>query len=271
MNWNEIINNPLFQQIVTAIIKLVGGLIVVWVLFKIINALSRKIEKKLLKNEKVDTTIAGFIEPLIRKVLKFFIIVCYIGFVGIETSLIAAAITSAGLALGLALQGSLSNFAGGFIILLMRPFKVGDYIDTGTDSGTVESIQIFYTTLVTPDNKVVKIPNGGLSNSSVTNYSTKNTRRCDLTFSIAYDADVNKAKEIIRKCANKTGLVLDEPAPFINVSAHSASSIDIVSRFWVKSSDYWTLHFNLLESVKTEFDKNCIEIPYNKLDINVKK
>jgi len=271
MTWNDIISNPLFQQIVTATIKVVGGLIVVWILFKIINVISRRIEKRLSKNSKVDTTVTGFIAPLVRKVLKFFIVICYIGFVGIETSSIAAAITSAGLALGLALQGSLSNFAGGFVILVMRPFKVGDYIDTGTDSGTVESIQIFYTTLVTPDNRVVKIPNGGLSNTSVTNYSTKNTRRCDLTFSIAYDADVNKAKEIIMECANKTGLVLKDPAPFINVSSHSASSIDIVSRFWVKGSDYWTLHFNLLESVKSEFDKNNIEIPYNKLDINVKK
>ena len=271
MRWQELVNNEMFQSIVTTIIKVIIGLFVVWVLFKVINKLSKTIEKRMAKNPKIDATIASFVEPLVRKILKFFIIVCFIGYIGIETSSIAAAIASAGLAVGLALQGALSNFAGGFIILLMRPFKVGDYISSCGESGTVESIQIFYTTLVTPDNKVIKIPNGKIVDSTITNVSSKSTRRVDLTFSISYENDFNKAKELILECIKNTGLSLDKPEPFINVSSHSASSIDIVTRVWVKSSDYWTLYFKLLEDVKVSFDKNGIEIPYTKVDVNIKK
>ena len=269
MTWNEMINNELFQSVVSTIIKVVGGLLVLWLLFKIINVVSKKIEKRLDKNPKIDVTVASFVMPLLRKVLKFFVVVCYIGFIGIETSSIAAAVTSAGLAIGLAMQGSLSNFAGGFIILLMRPFNVGDYIETCGESGTVESIQIFYTTLVTPDNKVIKIPNGQVASSTITDYSIKPIRRVDLTFSIAYENDFNKAKDLISKCVEKTGLALKDKDVFINVSSHSSSSIDIVTRVWVKSDDYWTLHFKLLEDVKASFDANGIEIPYSKVDVNV--
>ena len=269
LTWQEIINNELFQSVVTTIIRVVGGLIVLAVVFKIINAVCRKIEKKLNKNPKVDVTVASFVAPLLRKVLKFFVLICYIGFIGIETSSIAAAITSAGLAIGLAMQGSLSNFAGGFIILLMRPFKVGDYIETCGESGTVESIQIFYTTLVTPDNRVIKIPNGQVASSTIEDVSTKETRRVDLTFSIAYENDFNRAKEIIKSCAIKTGLVLPESEIFVNISSHSSSSIDIVSKVWTKSENYWDLYYKMLEDVKSEFDANGIEIPYSKLDVNV--
>ena len=269
MTWNELINSELFQSIVSTIVKVVGGLIVLWIVFKIINSVCKRIESKLNKNPKVDATVVSFVAPLLRKVLNFFIIVCYIGFIGIETSSIAAAITSAGLAIGLAMQGSLSNFAGGFVILLMRPFKVGDYITTCGESGTVESIQIFYTTLVTPDNRVIKIPNGQVANATIEDTSTKSTRRMDLTFSIAYENDFAKAKKLISECVDKTGLALKDKEVFINISAHSASSIDIVTRVWVKSEDYWTLHFRLLEDVKTCFDENGIEIPYSKVDVNV--
>jgi small conductance mechanosensitive channel len=264
--WQSIVN-----WLTTVGIKIVVGLILVWVSFKIINKVSRKLEKKLIKDPKVDVTIASFLEPMVRKVLKFFILICFIGYIGIETSSIVAAIASAGLTVGLALQGALSNLAGGFIILLMRPFRIGDYITTCGESGTVESIQIFYTTLVTPDNKVIMVPNGKVADGSITNVSVKSTRRVDLTFSISYESDFNKAKELIRECIDKTGLALDDPQPFINVSAHSSSSIDIVTRVWVKSSNYWGLYFKLLEDVKTSFDNNGIEIPYSKVDVNIKK
>lgn len=270
MTWKELLNNELFQSAVTTILKFVLGLLAVWILFKIINIISRKIEKRLTANHRVDNTIVSFLVPMLRKVIKFFIFLMFVGFIGIETTSVVAAITSAGLGVGLALQGALSNLAGGFIILFMRPFKVGDYITTCGESGTVESIQIFYTTLVTPDNRVIMVPNGKVADSSITNVSTKSTRRVDLTFSISYENDFNKAKELILNCIEKTGLALNDPAePFVNITNHGSSSIDIVTRVWVKSSDYWTLHFKLLEDVKIAFDNNGIEIPYSKVDINL--
>ncbi len=270
MTWKDLLNNSLFQGFVTATLKVVLGLLGVWLLFKITNLVSRKIEKRLTSNERVDNTVVSFLVPMLRKVIKFFVFLMFVGFIGIETTSVVAAITSAGLGVGLALQGALSNLAGGFIILFMRPFKVGDYITTCGESGTVESIQIFYTTLVTPDNRVIMVPNGKVADSSITNVSTKSTRRMDLTFSIAYESDFVKAKELILKCIEKTGLALTEPSePFVNISSHGSSSIDIATRVWVNSGDYWTLHFKLLEDVKVAFDSNGIEIPYSKVDVNL--
>lgn len=271
MTWQELLNNELFQSFVTTVLKVVFGLIALFVLFKVINFITKRLEKKLAANRNVDRTIISFLIPTIRKVVKFFIFLIFVGYIGIETTSVVAAITSAGLGIGLALQGALSNLAGGFIILLTRPFKVGDYITTCGESGTVESIQIFYTTLVTADNQVIFVPNGEVANSAITNVSTKSTRRVSLTFSIAYENDFVKAKELIRKCIDKTGLALENPEPFINIEKHNASSIDIVARAWVKSSDYWTLYFKLLEDVKVAFDENGIEIPYSKVDVNLKK
>jgi len=270
LTWQEITGNELFQSVVASVIKVLGGLFLVWIVFKLINIISRKLESRLSDNVRVDVTIASFITPLLRKILKFFVIICYIGFIGIETSSIAAAITSAGLAIGLALQGSLSNFAGGFIILIMRPFKVGDYITTCGESGTVESIQLFYTTLVTPDNKVIKIPNGELANSSIVDFSSKSIRRVDFTFSISYKNDFDKTKNIIQKCINKIDMVLSKPEkPFIGIINSYTYTIDIVVRVWVKKTDYWSFYFSLLENVKKAFDENGIELPYSKVDVNL--
>ena len=266
----EIINNELFQRIITNVIRAVGGLFVVVILFKIINFICKKIEVKLNKNPKIDATVSSFVTPLIGKVLKFFVLICYIGYIGIETSSIAAAITSAGLAIGLAMQGSLSNFAGGFIILLMRPFKVGDYIEVCGESGTVESIQIFYTTLITVDNKVIKIPNGQVANSSIVDASSKSLRRVDLSFSISHKNDFDKAKRIIKECIEDTKLSLNYPSePFINIGTYDADSIDIVTRVWVKNDDYWIMYFKLLEDIKIAFDNNGIEFPCSKVALNI--
>ena len=190
--------NQIMGTIVRGIIKVVVGLIIILILFKIINMLKKNIEKRLLSNEKVDSTVVQFLSPLLSKIVKFFILVCYIAFLGIETSSIAAAVTSAGLAIGLALQGSLSNFAGGFIILLMHPFKVGDYITTCGESGTVENIEVFYTTLVTIDNRVIKIPNGQVASSTIIDDNTKSIRRVDLIFSIGHRNNYNLVKRIIK-------------------------------------------------------------------------
>ena len=204
------------------------------------------------------------------KVLKFFIIVCYIGFIGVETSSIAAAITSAGLAIGLALQGSLSNFAGGFIILLMRPFKVGDYIQTCDQSGFVENIEIFYTTLVTIDNQVIKIPNGQVASSTIIDDNTKSTRRVNLVFSIGHNNEYSKVKEVICECVEKTGLKLKNTDVFINIVGYNLTSVDITVRVWSKTKDYWDLYFTLQEGIKVAFDKKGILMPSSKVEVKLK-
>ena len=268
-DWYEFLQG-IVNWITTTGIKIVVGSIVVLILFKLINRLSKRIETKMNNNPKIDRTVASFVEPVIRKGLKILIFICFIGYIGIETSSIAAAIASAGLGIGLALQGALSNLAGGFIILCMRPFKVGDYISVCGESGTVESIQIFYTTLVTIDNKVIMVPNGKVADDSITNVSTKPTRRVDMIFSISYENDIDKAKRIIKTCVDTVGLTLPNSEVFINIVKHNSSSIDISTRVWVKNEDYWILYFRLLEDVKTAFDENGIEMSYSKVDVNLK-
>lgn len=270
MTWNDLLNNELVQSCITIILKVIFGLIGLFIVFKIINKISKRLEKKLTIKRNVDKTISSFLIPTIRKIVKFFVFLIFVSYIGIETTSLVAAITSAGLGVGLALQGALSNLAGGFIILITRPFKVGDYISACGESGTVESIEFFYTTLVTPDNRVILVPNGQVADSSIINVSTKSTRRVDLSFSIAHESDFIKAKELISECIEKTGLALKNPKPFINIDKHGVNSIDIITKVWVKNSDYWNMYYKLLEDVKIAFDENSIEIPYTKLDINLK-
>ena len=190
---------------------------------------------------------------------------------GIETTAIAAAIASAGLAIGLAMQGSLSNFAGGIMILIFKPFSIGDFIDNGTHSGTVTDIGIFYTTLETVDNKVVTIPNGALSNQSVTDYSAKEIRRLDLTFSVSYDSDIDLVKSTLKELAFAHELVMKEPEPFVRLGEQGDSALVFYLRVWVKSSDYWTVNFDMMEASKKIFDKRGISIPYPQMDVHLDK
>ncbi|MBQ7333395.1 MAG: mechanosensitive ion channel, partial [Clostridia bacterium] len=178
---------------------------------------------------------------------------------------------SLGVCAGLAVNGALSNLAGGVLIILTRPFRVDDYIEAQGHSGTVEDIHITCTKLRTTDNKVVYLPNGSLSSGSIVNYSEKDTRRVDFTFSIGYSDDFEKAKGIIMGILESHELTLKDPAPMVRVSGHGESSIDITARAWVMSADYWTVNFDVLEAVKTAFDKEGIEIPFNQLDVHVKK
>ena len=202
--------------------------------------------------------------------MKCLIAICLIGFVGIDTSGLAALVVSLGACVGLALNGALSNLAGGILIIVTRPFRVDDYIEAQGYSGTVEDIHITTTKLRTPDNKMVYIPNGPLSSGTIVNYSIKDTRRVDFTFSIGYGDDFEKAKRIVKDICTSHELVLEDPAPFVRMSSHGESSINITARVWVKSEDYWTVNFDVLEAVKTAFDKEGIEIPYNQLDVHVK-
>lgn len=251
--------------------KLVIGIILIVIGFKIINKLSKKFVA-FSEKRNLDLTLVKFTKSFISISLKgLLLLVIAGGYWDLQLSGLAAIVASAGVAIGLALQGSLSNFAGGFIILLLRPFKVGDYIQTGQFEGAVEQIGVFYTTLTTVDNKVVLIPNGTLSNGSLINYSTKDTRRVDLIFSAGYECDILKVRSVLKEIVSKNKLILDYPEPFVGLFEQGANSLNFAVRVWVNTPDYWTVYFDLLEQVKIRFDEENISIPYPQMDLHVKQ
>ena len=269
MDFDAILNS-IVNWAMTSGIRLVIAFVILAVSFKAINIIAKRLTKRCEKRN-VDKTISRTLIYIFKIGAKILITVCLVGYVGIDTSGITALITSLGVCVGLAVNGALSNLAGGIMIILTRPFKIDDYIEACGEGGTVEDIRITQTKLRTPDNKVIYIPNGTLSSSQIVNYSEKDTRRVQHTFSIAYSDDFEAAKKIIMDIISKHELVLRDPEPFVRVSEHNTNSIDIVARAWVKSEDYWTVHFDLLETVKKEFDKNGIQIPFNQLDVHVKQ
>lgn len=267
----ESLYNELIKWVTTSGFKLLIALVLLYFGWKIINKVVKK-SMNILKNKSFDATVASFLEAFLDIGLKIVLIITLLGYIGFNLAGLAALLASAGLAVGLALQGSLSNFAGGVIILVLRPFKVGDYIDASGKAGTVSKIEIFYTHLLTGDNKEIMIPNGKLANESVINYSSQDTRRVDLTFGVGYDDDLLKVRRVLEDIISKQESIIDEPAkPFIAVSEQAASSINFVVRVWCKREDYWKIHFDLLEKVKIRFDEEGISIPYNQLDVNIKK
>lgn len=252
-----------------AITRVLLALVILFISFKIVNALARKIERQGEKKN-ADKTIMKTLGYIFRLSAKVIIGICMVGFVGIDTSGLTALVASFGVCIGLAVNGALSNLAGGVVIILTRPFRVDDYIEAQGFAGTVDEIRITNTRIITPDNKVVYIPNGALSSGAITNYSEKDLRRVDFTFSIGYAADFDKASGIVRTICENHALVLQDPAPFVRMAEHAASSINIVARVWVEKANYWTVNFDVLEAVKREFDANGIEIPFNQLDVNIK-
>lgn len=262
--------NALVSWVATSGVKLVLALVMLSISFKIINRIARRIEKN-GENGKLDKTLAKTFSYILKIALKVVIAICMVGYVGIDTSGLAALVVSFGACIGLALNGAVSNLAGGVIIILTRPFKLDDFIEAQGVSGTVEEIRITSTKVLTGDNKVVYLPNGALSAGTIVNYSEKDTRRVDFTFSIGYGDDFEKAKAIVMDICSSHALALKDPAPMVRISEHGASSINLVARVWVNSGDYWTVHFDILEAVKTAFDKEGIEIPFNQLDVHVKK
>lgn len=272
MDWQTTLQNAVSSLAAWATntgVKILVALLVLFVSFRIINSIGRKFLKK-GEEKHLDKTLTNTLVYAAKILLKIIVVICLVGYLGIDTSGLTALITSLGVCVGLAVNGTLSNLAGGVMIIITRPFRLDDYIEACGYSGTVEDIHITMTKLRTPDNKVVYIPNGTLSTSSVINYSMKDTRRVDFTFSIGYSADFEKARTVLENICNTHELVLKDPAPMVRMSAHSASSIDIVTRVWVKSADYWTVNFDIIEAVKREFDANGIEIPFNQLDVHVK-
>lgn len=254
-------------------IKIVIAIAIMVVSFSLINWICKKIskraDKKVAENKKIDKTIYKTVSYVVKIALKVLVVIALIGYVGIDTSAITALIASLGVGVGLAINGTLSNFAGGVLILITRPFKDDDYIQACGYEGTVEDIRICHTRLRTTDNKVVYLPNGNLSTSQIVNFSEKDLRRVDLKFSISYSDDFEKAKAVIADVCAQNELILKDPEPSIRVSEQSASSIDISTKVWCKNADYWTVNFDMLENVKKAFDQNGITIPFNQLDIHV--
>ncbi|MEZ5552048.1 MAG: mechanosensitive ion channel [Pseudomonadales bacterium] len=248
--------------------KLVLALVVLFVGLWVINRFVRLIGKG-MERSNTEPTLAKFLSNLVSVGFKALLLISVASMIGIETTSFIAILGAAGLAVGLALQGSLANFAGGVLVLMFRPFKVGDFIDAQGVSGTVSEIGIFHTVIKTGDNKVIVVPNGSLSNGIITNFSKEATRRVDFVFGIGYDDDISKAKAIIERLVTSDDRALSEPAPLIVVSSLGDSSVNITTRVWVKSPDYWAFFFSLTEKVKVTFDAEGISIPYPQRDVHL--
>jgi small conductance mechanosensitive channel len=226
---------------------------------------------KLLGRTRLDLILVEFIQSLINALLLVFVVVAALDQLGVNTNSVIAVLGAAGLAIGLALQGSLQNFAAGFMLLIFRPFKGGDFVETAGTSGVIEKIGIFSTTLHTGDNKQVIIPNGTIYSSNIINYSARGTRRIDMVFSIGYDDDIRRARDVIAKVISEDERVLPEPTPLIAVGELGASSVNFFVRPWVNSGDYWPVKFDLTEKIKLAFDENNISIPFPQMDIHWNK
>ncbi len=245
--------------------------IVIFIAGKIVAKIILGVADKAMGRSHIDETAQSFLKSLMSIVLTAFVIVIALSTLGIPMTSIITAIGAAGVAVGLALQNSLSNVAGGFIILFTKPFGKGDYITTNGIEGVVDDIKILSTKLITVDNKIIYIPNGMVSAGTITNFSREEKRRVDLTFSVSYEQDFKKAVKVIHDVIGAHKLVLKDDEPFARVSSLSASSVDISVRAWTKTENYWDVYFDLIEQIKTAFDKNGIVIPYSKLDVNIKE
>lgn len=266
----SVMAEKLLELVATSGFKLIIGFLIIYFGFKIINKIVKHFIDFLEKKD-VEITLRKFLKSLITGALKVALLMPVLGYWGVDLTSIAAVVASAGVAVGLALQGSLSNFAGGFIILLLRPFKVGDYIAASGYDGSVEKIDLFYTHLVTIDNKEILIPNGTLSNGSLINYSSKETRRVDLKFGVSYDADILHVRRVLNDIVQRHSLILHHPEPFIGIIEHADNSVNFVVRVWCNTPDYWKIYFDLLEEVKLRFDEEKINIPYPQMDVHLKQ
>lgn len=237
-----------------------------WLARVIANALSSGMEKK-----GVDTTIGKFVGSLTYGILFAFVIIAALGHLGIQTASFVAIIGAAGLAVGFALQGSLSNFASGVLLILFRPIRAGDFVEVAGEAGVVDEVGIFTTVMKTGDNKVIIIPNSNIMGGNITNYSLEATRRIDLVVGISYDADIRQAKALLEEIIGADERVLKDPAVTIAVAELADSSVNFVVRPWVKSGDYWPTRFALLETIKLRFDEAGIGIPYPQMDIHLDK
>lgn len=255
---------------VDAGIKLIYVIAILFIGGKLIKLITKLITKsRVIK--RLDKSVSGFLLSFIKIALNIILLVIVAGVIGIPSASIVTLIGSAGVAIGLALQGGLSNIAGGLIILVFKPFKVGDFIDTHTDSGTVKSISLFYTTLTTLDNRTVSIPNGTLANSSSVNFSNEIERRLDISIDVSYNNKISDVKKSISKVLDKEKRINRDKEVFARVTNYKESSIEYTIRVWVLKEDYFPVKIDLLENLKEQFDLDKIVIPYNQLDIHIDK
>jgi len=246
------------------------GAIVIWLIGSWAIKKIKKLLAKTMTRLNYDEGLEIFISKLIVGALKVLLIILILGNLGVETTSFAALLAAAGLAVGLSLQGSLSNFAGGVLIMIFKPYKLGDFIEAQGESGTVKEISIFTTKLNSPDNKEIIIPNGTLSNGNITNYSTEKLRRVDLIIGVSYDADIKQTKDLLMGLLTSHAKTLKDPVPVVNVRELADSSVNFNVRPWVLTEDYWSVYVEILESAKIELDKAGIEIPYPQMDIHRK-
>ncbi|MDG1752919.1 MAG: mechanosensitive ion channel [Thalassotalea sp.] len=258
-------NQTMLQDVA---IKFIVALLIL-IIGKIIGKLIRKGVQKLLEHKNVDNTVISFVSSLAYGLVILVSFIAAISHLGFNTSSLVAIVGAAGLAIGLALQGSLSNFASGILLISLKPFKSGDFVEVSGTAGVVEEVNIFSTQLRTGDNKTVIIPNGSITSSTITNYSKKPTRRIDLIIGVSYDADLAKTRDILTQVTSSHELVLKDQAVTIGVSELADSSVNFVVRPWVKTENYWPVYFALLETIKVELDKAGIEIPYPQMSVHV--
>jgi small conductance mechanosensitive channel len=235
---------------------------------KVINMLVRGMSLVMDKRE-FDPSLKPFLRSLVRNLLTVVVVITSLNALGVEMTSFIALLGAAGLAVGLSLQGTLQNFAGGVVLLTLRPFKVGDFIDSGGLSGKVKEIRIFNTILTTPDNKRITVPNGQLSNNAITNFTAEETRRVDLVFGISYSDDMAQAKNIILQVLEADPRILKDPAPVVAVSALADSSVNLITRPWVKTEDYWAVYWDTTEGVKAAFDAQGVSIPFPQRDVHL--
>ena len=265
----EAIFKHIFDWCVNAGGNLIGALLI-FIIGRFVIKIIKKLVFSFMEKRKTDPSITGFVRSLLNITLNILLAVAIVNRLGIETTSFAALIASAGLAIGMALSGNLQNFAGGLIILILKPYKVGDFIESQTISGTVKEIQIFHTILTTPDNKLVYIPNGSLSSGTITNYNQNPTRRVEWIFNVEYGADISKVEEIVKEVVGADKRILDNPEPFFAVNALDSSSVNVIIRAWVNNADFWPVRFDMNRSIYEAFNKAGISFPFPQLTVHTK-
>lgn len=251
-------------------LKIIGAFII-FIVGKWVAKWFRNGVVKLMYKSNVDSTLISFVQSIVYILLMIVVILAALNALGVDTTSFAAILAAAGLAIGLALQGTLGNIGSGALIISFRPFNVGDVVTIGGETGTVAAISMFATILHTPDNKVVTVLNTSVTGGNITNFSARETRRLDLTFGIGYDDDLKLAKSVLEDIIKADERVLADPAPFVGVKELGDSSVNFAFRPWVKSEDYWNVHFDMMEKVKLTFDEKGISIPYPQMDVHLNK
>jgi len=248
--------------------KFIGAIVILVIGLWLAGMITRWIAR-LMKKRELDPSLQPFLKSLTSALLKILVIISALGVAGVEMTSFIALLAAAGLAIGMALSGTMQNFAGGVMILIFKPFNVGDWIEAQGFSGTVDEIQIFNTILKSPDNRIIIIPNGGLSSGSMVNFSREENRRVDWTFGIGYGDDVDRAREVLNTLIKSDSRILSDPEPFVAISALADSSVNFVVRTWVKAPDYWGVFFDMNENVYKTFGKEGLNIPFPQMDVHL--